>query len=262
MTPWSFSVRHWQFTLCVFALMAALGVAAWTGIPRAEDPTLTFPGASVVIAYPGADPEDIEELIVDPIEDAINELDDVKEIESESRDGLAILQVDFHYGVDPERKYDEVVREMNALRQRLPADIASLEVRRFKPSLVNIVQIAIVSDTASWSELQKKAEDLEDLLEGVPGVRQSETWGYPESEVQVAVSPERMAAAGVTTSRLIEAIRSQGDIVPGGAVDAGRRRFNLKTSGGFDGIDEVADTVVASVAGKVVRVRSQSSSLA
>lgn len=255
MSPWSFSVRHWQFTLVVFALLAAMGIAAWRDIPRAEDPSLTFPGASVVVAYPGADPEDIEELIVDPIEDRINELDDVKKIESECLDGLAVVHTEFWYGVDPERKYDEVVREMGALRGQLPADIAAIEVRRFKPSLVNIVQFALVSETADWRTLEKLAEDLQDLVETVPGVRKAETWGYPESEVQVAVELERLARSGVTLGQLMEVVRAQNVTMPGGAVDAGLRRFNLKTSGGFDSLEAIGETVVGGAAGRIVRVR-------
>lgn len=255
MSPWSFSVRHWQFTLVLFALLAAMGLAAWRDIPRAEDPSLTFPGASVVVAYPGADPEDIEELIVDPIEDRINELDDVKKIESECLDGLAVIHTEFWYGVDPERKYDEVVREMGALRGVLPADIAAIEVRRFKPSLVNIVQFALVSETADWRTLEKLAQDLQDLVETVPGVRKAETWGYPESEVQIAVELERLARSGVTLGRLMDVVRAQNVTMPGGAVDAGLRRFNLKTSGGFDSLEAIGETVVGGAAGRIVRVR-------
>ena len=239
----------------MFALLAALGLAALRDIPRAEDPSLTFPGASVVVAYPGADPADIEKLIVDPIEDAVNELDDVKKMESECLDGLGIVHIEFWYGVDPERKYDEVVREMSSLRQRLPADIAGLEVRRFKPSLVNIVQFALVSETAEWRQLQKLAEDLQDLLETVPGVRKAETWGYPESEVQVAIELDRLSRAGVTLGQVMQTIRAQDATVPGGAVDAGLRRFNLKTSGGYDSLEAIADTVVGGSAGRVVKVR-------
>ena len=51
MTPWAFSVRQWQFTLVMVAMLAGIGVAAWKGIPRAEDPTVTFPGANVVVAF-------------------------------------------------------------------------------------------------------------------------------------------------------------------------------------------------------------------
>ena len=255
MSPWAFSVRRWQFTLVVCALLAAMGVAAFRDIPRAEDPSLTFPGASVVVVYPGADPTDVEKLIVDPIEDAINELDDVKKIESECLDGLGVVHIEFYYGVDPEQKYDEVVREMGALRAQLPPDVASLEVRRFKPSLVNIVQMALVSETAEWRQLQKLAEDLQDLLETVPGVRKAETWGYPESEVQVAVELGRLAGAGVPLRQVMETLRAQNVTIPGGAVDAGLRRFNLKTSGGYESLDAIADTVIGGAAGRVVKVR-------
>jgi len=75
MSLWSFSVHRWQFTLVVFALLIATGLWALGAIPRAEDPSLKFPGSLVQVRYPGADPEDVERLVVDPIEDALAELD-------------------------------------------------------------------------------------------------------------------------------------------------------------------------------------------
>ncbi len=150
MTLWEFAVKRWQFTLVLFTLLIATGITALNTIPRSEDPSLTFPGSFLVITYPGADPEDMEQLVVDPIEDAIAELDDVKKIESSAMDGLATIQVEFTWGVDPDRKYDEVLREVNRLRPSLPAEILDIDVRQFKPSLVNIVQLALVSETADW----------------------------------------------------------------------------------------------------------------
>ena len=81
MSLWSFSVKRWQFTLVVFALLIATGLWALTSIPRAEDPSLKFPGSLVMVQYPGADPEDVERLVVDPIEDALSELEDIKRLE-------------------------------------------------------------------------------------------------------------------------------------------------------------------------------------
>ena len=80
MSLWSFSVKRWQFTLVVFALLIATGLWALSAIPRAEDPSLRFPGSLVIVQYPGADPEDIERLVVDPIEDALSELEDIKRL--------------------------------------------------------------------------------------------------------------------------------------------------------------------------------------
>jgi multidrug efflux pump subunit AcrB len=255
MSLWEFAVKRWQFTLVLFTLLAATGITALNLIPRLEDPSLTFPGAIIVVAYPGADPEDVEQLVVDPIEDALNGLDDVKLMDSEAQDGFALIRIEFIWGVDPDRKYDEVLREVNRLRPTLPADILDIDIRQFKPSLVNMVQLALVSDTASWRELEQVAQDLEDSVETVPGVRRAQSWAYPKPEVRVAVDLERLSAAGVTLGQVGDAIRSESASIPGGAVDVGARRYNLKTSGDYQSLDEIRNTVINARGGRAVRVR-------
>lgn len=255
MSLWAFSVRRWQFTLVVFALLIATGLWALSAIPRAEDPTLKFPGSLVVVNYPGADPEDVERLVVDPIEDALAELEDVKKLSSTALDGLALIEIEFVYGSDPDRKYDEVIREVNVVRPLLPSDVLSVEIRQFTPGTVNIVQFALVSTDADWRELRKQAENLEELIETAPGVRRAETWAYPDPEVRVAIDLERLAAARVTLGQVIAAVQGENASIPGGAVDVGLRRYNLKTSGSYESLAEIGDTVISARAGRVVRLR-------
>ena len=186
MSLWSFSVKRWQFTLVVFALLIATGLWALSSIPRSEDPSLKFPGSLVIVQYPGADPEDVERLVVDPIEDALSELEDIKRLNSSALDGLALIEIEFTYGTDPDRKYDEVVREVNVVRPSLPADVFSLDIRQFTPGTVNIVQFALVSDTASWRDLSKQAENLEELIETAPGVSVEQVLAATEAKLEVA----------------------------------------------------------------------------
>ena len=255
MSLWSFSVRRWQFTLVVFALLVATGLWALGAIPRAEDPSLKFPGSLIVVNYPGADPEDVERLVVDPIEDALAELDDVKKLTSTAIDGLALIEIEFVYGTDPDRKHDEVIREVNVVRPSLPRDVFSIDLRQFTPGTVNIVQFALVSTDADWRELKKHAENLEELIETVPGVRRAETWAYPAPEVRVAIDLERLAGANVTLGQVIAAVQGENASIPGGAVDVGMRRYNLKTSGSYESLAEIGDTVVSARAGRAVHVR-------
>jgi multidrug efflux pump subunit AcrB len=252
---WAFSVRRWQFTLVLFGLLIAVGVNSLLNIPRSEDPEFHVPIPTVVAVYPGADPVDIERLVVDPIEDALNELDDIKRMDSRSLDGVGVIQPEFHWHTDADEKFDEVVREVNRIRDQLPADLASLEVRKAGSGLVNIVQVALVSEDASFRELQRLAEDLRDSIETVPGVRNSEYWAVPAPEVRVALDLERMGRAGVTLGQVEMAVRGENATIPGGAVDVGLRKYNLKTSGGYDSLDEVAETVVASRGGRIVKLR-------
>ena len=255
MRIWAFSVRRWQFTLVLFALLVAMGVNAFRNIPRSEDPEFNPPIPTIVAVYPGADPVDIERLVVDPIEDAINELDDIKRMESRSLDGVGVIRVEFQWDTDPTEKYDEVVREVNRIRPQLPADLASLEIRKMGSGLVNIVQLALVSEQADYRELKELAEDLRERIETAPGVRRSETWAFPEPEVRVALDLERMGRAGVTLGQVETAIRGENAAIPGGAVDVGLRKYNLRTSGSYDSLEEVADTVVASRGGRIVKLR-------
>ncbi len=255
MSLWAFAVRRWQFTLVVFALLIALGAASFSNIARSEDPTFPFPATTITIVWPGAEPADMERQVIKPIEDAVNALERVKKIQSSAADGLAVVYVEFYYGSDPERKQDEVIRELNRIRSTLPADIAQIDIRRNNPGLVNIVQMALVSDDASWRELKERAENLKDLFESVPGVRTAETWAFPKPEVRIAVDLERLARAGVSLDQVSQAVSGQNVNIPGGAVDVGLRRYNLRTSGSYASLDAIADTVVGSGGGRLVKLR-------
>jgi len=252
---WEFSVRRWQFTLVLFGLLIAMGLNAYLNIPRSEDPEFHAPVPTVVAVYPGADPADIERLVIDPLEDAINELDEIKRMDSRSMDGVGVLQIEFHWDQDADEKYDEVVREVNRIRPALPADLAGLEVRKAGSGLVNIVQFALVSEDAGYRQLKELAEELSDSIETVPGVRQSRIWAIPEPEVRVAVDLERMGRARVTLGQVEAAVRGENATIPGGAVDVGLRKFNLKTSGSYDTLEEISETVVASREGRIVKLR-------
>src|SRR5215470_257006 len=250
-----FPIRRYPFTLIVFLCLAVLGWFAFKSIPREEDPYFKIPAYFITAIYPGADPKDLERLVVKPIEDRLAELDEVKKIETSVLDGVSVIGIEFESDADADKKYDEVTREVNALRPTLPQDLTQLEIRKIAPSLVNIVEVALVSEDAPYRELEDYARDLKDTLKTVPGIRTSESWGYPQRELRVQVDLKRMAELGMTPGQVIQALQSENANIPAGPIDLGSRSFSLKTSGSYKTLDEVRDTVVASVGGHSVRVR-------
>lgn len=255
MSPLEFPIRRYQFTLVAFLCLVALGWFAFAQVPREEDPYFKIPGFFVTAIYPGADPRDLERLVAKPVEDRLAELDDVKKIETTINDGVSFTVVEFEAWTDPDRKYDEVTREINALRPTLPADLADLEIRKLSPGLVNTVQLALVSDDASWRELEDYARELKDMLKTVPGVRTAETWAIPRRELRVQLDLKRMAELGLTPAQVSQAITSENANIPAGTIDLGPRGFSLKTSGAYETLDQVRDTVIAAVDGRSVRIR-------
>lgn len=251
----TFAVRRWQFTLVAFGLLVMLGINAFNTVPRSEDPHFPVPIVTVRAVLPGAEPTEIEQLITDPIEDAVDGLDNIDKIESFSGDGAAVISVHFTWDVDPERKYDQVVREVNAIRGNLPAGLTRLDIQRVRTSEVSIVQVALTSDILPMRRLEKTADRLRERLDRVPGVRESKYWGAPPSEVQVTLDLARLAALKLPATAVADALKSAGAEAPIGAVQAGERRFNVKSGGAFRSLDTIADTPVRAVGGQVTRVR-------
>lgn len=251
----AFAVRNWQFTLVAFGLLAMLGVNALLTTPRSEDPHFPIPIVIVRAVLPGAEPMEMEQLVADPLEDALDGLDDVADITSTSLDGAAVVAVEFDWSVNTERKYDEVVREVNALRPNLPQGLARLEVRRARTTEVAIVQVALTSDHLPMRRLEKLADNLREKLDRTPGVREARIWGTPESEVRVAIDLPRLAALQLPPTAVADALRAAGAEAPVGAAHAGDRRFNVKAGGAFRDLETIANTPVRSIDGQVVRVR-------
>jgi multidrug efflux pump subunit AcrB len=253
--PAQFTVQRWQFTLLAFALLSLLGLSAFFSIPRSEDPHFPIPIVITNVILPGADAQDVEELLIKPIEDVVDGLDDVKEIRSFAADGVASIVTEFEWSTNPERKYDEVVREINAIRASLPSGVARLDIRRARTTETNILQVALVSDTVPWRTLEKIADDLREELDRAAGVRKAEYWGAPRSEARVAINAGQLAELKIAPTQVADALRSAGADTPVGSVHAGERRFNVKTAGAFDSLEAIGNVSIVSAAGRVVRVR-------
>jgi multidrug efflux pump subunit AcrB len=254
MTLLEYPIRRYQVTLVAFLCLAVLGAFVFANMPREEDPYLKFSGYYISVVMPGADPVNIERLVVKPIEDRIAELDDLLRLEGSAVDGLAVMTVEFEAYTDADKKFDEVTREINALRPSLPPEIVQLEVRKVSPALVNVVQFALVSATLPYRELEDLAREFKDSLKTATGVRTAETWAIPQRELRVEVDLRRMAELGVTPGRLLDALQSENSDIPAGVLDLGPRSFTLETSGSYESTGQVLETVVAARSGVVTRV--------
>src|SRR6185369_4737848 len=202
------------------------------------------PSFSIIFIYPGTSPADMEKLVVDKAEKRLNELADVKKLISDVNDGLATVRIDYKHEMDPDEKYQEIVREVNALRGELPADIFDIKILKFSSTDVSILQLGLVSETAPYRELQKQVETLEDRLEKIKSLKRIETHGYPERQVRVSLNIEKLAHQRIPLNAVIGALQSENANIPGGSIQMDTRRFNIKTSGEYKSLDEIKNTIV------------------
>ena len=249
-----FPIRRHQFSLVAFLCVAALGLYSFLSLPREEDPHINLAAGIVTAIYPGADPVDLERSFARPMEDRIAELGDIRRLESIIADGVGSVIVEFEADVDADEKVDAVRRELNALRTELPPEIRRVELRRVSPSLVNIVQLALVSETAPYGELEAQARELRDLLKRVPGVRNADSWAFPRRELRVTLDLPRLAANGLNAMQVQRLLQARNANIPAGVIDVDSRSFSLQTSGGLRSLEELRDTVIGARNGLALRL--------
>jgi len=251
----SFFVRNWQFTLVLFIMVIVVSATTLLSMPRAEDPEINPPQFPIVIVYPGTSPTDMEELVVKPIEKRVSELEDIKEIKTNIKDGVAEIMVEYKYSSDVDAKYQELVREINAIRNDLPQDLYRLEIKKVTPTDVSILQLALISENASDEKMKFYAEKLKEELEKIKSLKKVDYHGVSKQEVRIDLNLEKIAQFSIPLSYIIGSIQSEAANIPAGSIRAGSKSFNVKTSGKYKSLEEIQQTVVYAAAGKTILLK-------
>lgn len=250
-----YSVKNYQFTLVIFIMAIVVGVTTLLNMPRSEDPEIKAPQFPIVIVYPGTSPQDLEDLVVDPIEKKVSELEDIKRIKTTVNDGVAVILVEYKYETDVEQKYQELIREVNGMRSDLPQDILSIDINKVSPTDVNVLQMALVSENASREQLKKYADNLQDELEKIRPLQKVEINGLPEQIVRVDLRLDQLSQMHIPANAILGSLQSEIANIPGGSIIAGNKAFNIKTSGNYKSIGEIQNTIVYSVNGKNISLK-------
>ncbi|MFK7904335.1 MAG: efflux RND transporter permease subunit [Chitinophagales bacterium] len=250
------AIRNAQFVVILVLISILMGVQSFMSMPRSEDPQVAFPFYVVRAVYPGTSPEDMEKLVVDPLEEVLNELKDIKILRSSIRQGIAIVSIEASFEVDFEEKYNEILREVNAVRGDLPSNLAFFEVRHIKPSdQVNFYLYALTSKNVAYHHLQKMAEDFQDEIEGIDGMGDVDMSACPDREIRVSLDYERMASQNINLGQVAGVLQGNNVNIPGGEVKAGTKIFNIQSTKSYDSLEEIKNSIIATGDNRVVYLK-------
>ena len=234
------AIDNRSFTWMVFIFLTVFGIRSLITMPRTENPEVTVPGSSIIVLMPGAGPLDMENLVALPLEEAVNELDDIKQIITDVRDGIAVVSVEFDFNTNADGKYNEVVQKVNSIRGSLPEEILQLDTWQWSISDMSMMLMALISEDAPYSEMEGIAKELKDRIEKNRAVRNVSFYALPEQEVHIVLDFEKMAMVNTSLENVIQAIQTNNMNIPGGEISLGATNLSVKSSGSFQNLDDLA----------------------
>ena len=238
------AIDNGQFTLTIALLLVLIGIISYLNMPRSEDPQFDLPVTLIEVIYPGASPSDIETLVVDPLEQEIAEIENIKKIEAKIHNGAVRITIDFIYGTDAEAAFNKVKQAVSTVRPTLPSGIAELLVLKATPSSVAIMQLALWSEPIDYKTMELHAKLLEKKLETIGSVRKASIWGYPRQIVAIDINLALVKHYGLSIVEINQILQGRALNITPGFVDASTRRFNVKASGNFIQLSDIENTVI------------------
>ncbi|MCW8866313.1 MAG: efflux RND transporter permease subunit [Colwellia sp.] len=251
----SLAIKNAQFTITIVTLLVLVGIVSYLNMPRSEDPQFDLPITLVEVIYPGASPSDIETLVVDILEEEIADIANIKKIESAVRNGAARITITFIYGTDAEASFNKIKQAIATVKPDLPIGIQQLLVLKATPSSVAIMQLALWSEPNDYKATEFYAKQLEKRLETIASLRKADIWGYPQQIVAIDLNLDLLQHYGISVIDINTVLQGRAVNIAPGFVDANTRRFNVKSSGNFDNITDLAETVVVSNDDFILRLK-------
>lgn len=231
--------------LLVFGISSVFD-ASLEQMPEMETPMMT-----IMARYEGAGPEDISELVTEPIEDAVSTLEGVKSISSSSSDGSARIMLEYDYGTDMDEAYSELTKKMSSLERQLPEDMDTPTVMEMSQNAGTSMMLSIShkteTDLYSYAEQQIVPE-----LEKIASVASVEAMGGTSEYIQVELNREKMDQYKVTMSQISSAIQNANVSSPSGDTVSGNLELSVTTSLETLDIEELKNVPVTTSAGEIV----------
>ena len=251
-----FAVEHRAVVIVATVLASAWGLIAFVTAPRREDPEFTIRQCVISTVWPGASAEKVEMLVTDPIEKAVDALDEVEKVTSESRAGLSTVFVFVEQNIrDVDAVWNKVRAKVAEVGPLLPEGteepVVNTEYGDTSAMVLTIYQKPLPGESRirrpyTPRDLELVAKRVRDELKLVPGVAKVELMGVQQEAIYLETDLGRWSQLALTTVELRELLRERNIVAPGGSIDTDLARFLVKPTGEFQSVRQLHRVVVGS----------------
>ena len=239
----------------IFVAILVIGVFSLTKLPLDLMPNMEFPSLTVITVYPGASAIEVEEQVSKPLEAVLSSAENLVEIKSISKENVSFIQLRYEWEEDITAAANNARDLLELVKSRMPSQAYTPIIYKINASMMPILGYAVNADE-NYNGLEDIVEDqIASALRKVDGVGTVIYLGQPQREIRVEIDPTRMQAYGMSVAQLSMMLKANNVNVPSGFVTEGVYDFSVRMPGKYESVEELENTVIKAVNGRVVRVK-------
>ncbi|MCX7592004.1 MAG: efflux RND transporter permease subunit [Kiritimatiellae bacterium] len=233
------------FTTMVTLIVIILGGVSLYKIPVDLMPDVTYPTLSVSTTYENASPEEVEELITRPVEEAMSAVPGVEKVTSVSAEGMSNVRITFSWGTDLDAAANDVRDRLDRVIPRLPEEADRPVLRKFDLASFPILMLGASSRLDPVQMRNIIDNEVKYRIERVPGVASLDVWGGQEREIHVLLDRDKIKALNIPLDVLVARLKAGNVTLPAGNLESGNYELVVRVPGEYRNLEELADTAVA-----------------
>jgi HAE1 family hydrophobic/amphiphilic exporter-1 len=242
----------------VTAALIVLGLVSLSLLSVERFPDVFPPVVLITIQYPGSSAEEIENLITKPVEEAVAPIGGVTNILSTSNEGVAEVKVEFTLETPKDQAANRIREALSAIRHTLPQGIEEPKIQRFDPAFQPMMLYALMGESDDrtidqlWVLIHRY---IKPQLESIEGVAAIEIMGGLEREIQINLDPNKLAVRGIPFQLVVDRVREEMSIVPGGRIKERKKELVLRTRGEITDLAELDNIILKYEKGSPIYLR-------
>jgi HAE1 family hydrophobic/amphiphilic exporter-1 len=239
----NFFIVNFRVVILLILLLTGLGVYAFNALPRESSPEVKIPYAVVMTVYPGASPNDIEELVSKKIETGIAGVKNVKNITSQSSNSISMITVEFDAKADLNDSIRSLRDAVSNVKTKLPSDANEPIVKEISLD-DSPIMILSLSGPYDGFVLREAGDKIKDELEKIPGVREVNISGGEEREFSVEYDPQKLALYNLSAVQANQKIQGANLAIPAGTFEGENYSYPVRADGRFFTATVLANTPI------------------
>ncbi|SEN32043.1 hydrophobe/amphiphile efflux-1 (HAE1) family protein [Paracoccus alcaliphilus] len=251
----TWSIRHPVPPMALFLVLLVVGLFSFNRLAVTAMPNIDLPIVEVTIAQPGAAPAELITQVIQPLEDSIASVTNVRHISATASDSAASITVEFELETNSDRAVNDVKDAVANVRAELPDNIVEPIVQRLDVTGYPILTYAVSDPGQSIEAVSKFVDDVVGReLTTVSGVASTTRIGGAERQIKVELDPDRLLAHGLTAAEISNQLRARNINMGGGRGDLAGTEYSIRTLGSAVSVEQLAATPVSIADGRVIRL--------